>query len=126
MKRISVKLISAALAGATGMISCAGFADTLPVCADGTYEYAVFPLRTMCVTQLAFESGKTASHGNSYHMDCSGKYEEYAVAPFTGKVVFATENYGLVLFQSSAPVHYADGSLDYMTVVFMHLSLIHI
>lgn len=82
-----------------------------------TYEDAWFPLRTMALTQIAFDS---YSHGNSYHMDCSGRYEQCAFAPFTGKVVYATENYGLVLFQSTAPVHYADGSTDYMTAVFMH------
>ncbi len=120
MKNISVKLTAAVLAGAIGLISFSNFSSSISVSADDIYEYAEFPLRTMCVTQLAFESGSTASHSNSYHMDCSGKYEEYAVAPFTGKVVYAAKNYGLVLFQSSEPVHYADGSLDYMTVVFMH------
>lgn len=117
MKKNSGKLISAALAGLTTLISFSGFSDSLKASANEMYEYAEFPLRTMCVTQLAFES---ASHGTSYHMDCSGKYEEYAVAPFTGKVVYSEKHYGLVLFQSSEPVHYADGSLDYMTVIFMH------
>ncbi len=116
MKNVSAKLTSAFLAGATGLISFSGF--SAPICASAAdaYEYAIFPLRTMCVTQLAFEG----SHNNSYHMDCSGKYEEYAAAPFTGRVVYTTENYGLVLFQSCEPVHYADGTLDYMTVIFMH------
>ena len=117
MKKFFEKLTAAVLAGMTGLIAFSGFSDSLSASADDVYEYAEFPLRTMCITQLAFES---ASHGNSYHIDCSGKYEEYAVAPFTGKVVYTTKNYGLVLFQSSEPVHYADGTLDYMTVVFMH------
>lgn len=117
MKKISVKLISVILAGMTGTMTLAGLSAEVSADAVDSNEYAVFPLRTMCVTQLAFES---ASHGNSYHIDCSGKYEEYAVAPFTGQVVYTTQNYGLVLFQSCDPVHYADGSLDYMTVVFMH------
>ncbi len=120
MKKFSEKLTAAVLAGAISMICFSDFSGSISANMSDDYEYATFPLRTMCVTQLAFESGKTASHANSYHMDCSGKYEEYAVAPFTGKVVYATNNYGLVLFQSSEPVHYADGSLDYMTVVFMH------
>ena len=120
MKKFSVKLISAILAGAAALPVFSCLTGTVQVLADETNEYALFPLRTMCVTQLAFESGNTASHGNSYHIDCSGKYEEYAVAPFTGKVVFTTKHYGLVLYQSLAPVHYADGSLDYMTVIFMH------
>ena len=89
----------------------------ITVSANDECEYAWFPLRTMALTQISFES---ASHGNSYHIDCSGLYEQCAFAPFTGKVVYTTKNYGLVLFQSVAPVHYADGSTDYMTVAFMH------
>ena len=115
MKNISMKLTSAFLAGLSGMISLSA-----PVNAADAYENAIFPLRTMCITQIAFEGGNGGSHGSSYHMDCSGKYEEYAAAPFTGQVVYTTVNYGLVLFQSCEPVHYADGSLDYMTVIFMH------
>ncbi len=122
MKKISAKLISAFLAGATGLISFSGFSDPICTIAASACENAEFPLRTMCITQLSFEDGKTGSHKNSYHIDCSGKYEEFAVAPFTGKVVYATKHYGLVLFQSCDPVRYADGSVDYMTVIFMHCS----
>ena len=60
MKKISVKLTAAFLAGATGMISFSGFSAPVSAADGDAYEYAQFPLRTMCVTQLAFEEGKTA------------------------------------------------------------------
>lgn len=83
-----------------------------------TYESAWFPLTKMALTQISYES---YSHFNSIHIDCSGKGgHEVAYAPFTGKVVYTSSNYGVTLFQSSDKVYYADGSLDYMTVMFMH------
>jgi hypothetical protein len=49
---------------------------------------------------------------------------EYARAPFTGKIVFVGSDVGdgcnAVWFQSNDKVLYADGTLDYMTVIFMH------
>lgn len=82
------------------------------------YERAWFPMATMNLTQLAFES---YSHSNSQHIDCIGS--TYAFAPFTGKIVAYTSNYGAMIFQSSNKVYYADGTLDYMTVMFMHGTL---
>lgn len=80
-----------------------------------SYESAWFPISTMNITQLAYES---YSHSNSKHIDCVGN--TYAYAPFTGKVVYTSSNFGVTLFQSLDKVYYADGSLDYMTVMFMH------
>lgn len=80
-----------------------------------TYESAWFPMSVMNLTQLAYES---YSHSNSPHIDCIGS--TYAFAPFTGKIVNASSNYGVTLFQSTNKVRFADGSLDYMTVMFMH------
>ena len=117
MKKTLSGLVTAVLTAGTVLLPFSGFLGTAAVSADETYESAWFPLRTMALTQISFES---YSHGSSYHIDCSGRYEQCAFAPFTGKVVYTTSNYGLVLFQSLSPVHYADGSLDYMTVVFMH------
>lgn len=79
------------------------------------YEYAWFPVSVMNITQIAYES---YSHGNSNHIDCIGS--TYAFAPFTGKIVNVDASYGVALFQSINPVYYADGTLDYMTVQFMH------
>jgi hypothetical protein len=79
------------------------------------YESAWYPISTMNITQIAYES---YSHGNSNHIDAVGA--TYAFAPFTGKVVNVSSSYGLALFQSIDKVYFADGTLDYMTVQFMH------
>lgn len=80
-----------------------------------TYEKPWFPLSTMKVTQLAYES---YSHSNSMHIDCAGS--TYAIAPFTGTVKYYTSNYGCMIFQSNNKVQYPDGTVDYMTVMYMH------
>lgn len=80
-----------------------------------SYESAWFPMSTMNLTQIAYES---YSHTNSNHIDCIGS--TYAFAPFTGTVKYTSSNYGVTVFQSNNKVYYADGSLDYMTVMFMH------
>lgn len=79
------------------------------------YEKPWFPLSTMKVTQLAYES---YSHSNSMHIDCAGS--TYAIAPFTGTVKYYTSNYGCMIFQSNNKVQYPDGTVDYMTVMYMH------
>ncbi|MDE5885379.1 MAG: InlB B-repeat-containing protein [Oscillospiraceae bacterium] len=79
------------------------------------YEYAWFPVDQVNLTQLSFES---YSHSYSYHIDCKGG--NYAFAPFTGKVVYIDTSWGMLGLQSTNKVHWADGSLDYMTVWFMH------
>ncbi len=91
----------------------------IPASSDTTtaadYEYAWFPVSVMQITQLAYES---ASHSDSIHIDCIGA--TYAFAPFTGKIVDVQSSFGVCLFQSIDKVYYPDGTLDYMTVQFMH------
>ncbi|KOA20028.1 hypothetical protein CLHOM_15930 [Clostridium homopropionicum DSM 5847] len=79
------------------------------------YESAWYPIPSMNITQIAYES---YSHSNSNHIDAVGG--TYAFAPFTGKVVNVSLSYGVCLFQSTDKVYYPDGTLDYMTVQFMH------
>ncbi|WP_223068947.1 hypothetical protein [Paenibacillus caui] len=79
------------------------------------YEHAWYPISTMNITQIAYES---YSHSNSNHIDAVGS--TYAFAPFTGKIVNVSSSYGVALFQSIDKVYYPDGTLDYMTVQFMH------
>ena len=43
---------------------------------DMNCEDAWFPLRTIAITQISFES---ESHANSYHMDCSGHYASLGI-----------------------------------------------
>ena len=79
------------------------------------YEYAWFPAPAMNLTQLAYES---YSHGSCNAIDIAPGGTVFA--PFTGKIVYKDANWGYVLFQSTDKVYYADGTLDYMTVGFMH------
>ena len=83
------------------------------------YEYAWFPLTYIDVNQVCFEN---ASHQGSYHIDCNSATgsDGWVHAPFTGKIVAYTTNYSCALFQSIDKVHYADGSLDYMTLCLEH------
>jgi len=85
------------------------------------YEKAIFPMSVMQLTQIAFE---TYSHTNSYHIDCIGAPR--AVAPFTGKIIYVDRSsYGVMAMTSTDKVYYANGKLDYMTVIFMHGYLIN-
>lgn len=79
------------------------------------YETAWFPAPQLYLTQLAYES---ASHSDCNAIDIAPGGR--AFAPFTGTVKRKDPNWGYVLFQSNDKVHFADGSLDYMTVGFMH------
>lgn len=95
-----------------------GLAKSTVATEAASYQKAWFPMAKMNLTQIAFES---YSHSNSQHIDCTGS--TYAFAPFTGKIVAYTSNYGAMIFQSSNKVYYADGTLDYMSVMFMHGTL---
>ena len=79
------------------------------------YQAALFPAKEINVTQLAFES---FSHANQNAIDIifSGR----ALAPFDAKVTFVDKSWGYVVLQSLEPVHWANGTIDYMTVGFMH------
>lgn len=106
------------------IVSCVNY-PTFSASADD-YEYAWFPVNQVRLTQLAFES---YSHSYSYHFDCVGSKavgSDYAFAPFTGKIVYTDASWGFCGLQSTdangnpKKVYWADGSLDYMTVWFMH------
>lgn len=83
------------------------------------YEYALYPSETLCVTQGAYD---TYSHQKQNALDITTKNKS-VYAPFTGKIVRIDRGYSrynTVWLQSCDKVAYADGSVDYMTVVFMH------
>lgn len=83
------------------------------------YEYALYPSETLCVTQGAYD---TYSHQKQNALDITTKNKS-VYAPFTGKIVRIDRGYSrynTVWLQSCDKVVYADGSVDYMTVVFMH------
>ena len=81
-------------------------------------EKAMYPGDTLLVTQAAFEA---YSHGAQNATDVQVNNGESFFAPFTCKVVAINEASGNVVWvQSLSQVLYADGSYDYMTVLFMH------
>ena len=83
------------------------------------YEYALYPSDTLCVTQSAYD---TYSHQKQNALDITTKNKS-VYAPFTGKIVRIDRGYSrynTVWLQSCDKVVYADGTVDYMTVVFMH------
>jgi hypothetical protein len=41
-------------------------------------------------------------------------------APFTGLIVQVLKSNTATLFQSNAPAEYADGTVDYMTIMILH------
>ena len=85
---------------------------------DGA-EAAIFPALTVRITQGAFDMYSHAKQ-NAIDITIPGKR---AYAPFTAKVVRIDKSYdacNAVWIQSVEPVRYADGTLDYMTAVFMH------
>lgn len=95
--------------------------------ANDGYEVALFPMPYMYISQgEMMPSGW--SHYNTYNMDFQGYdangrvYEAPLYAPFTMKVVALWDYNGshTVSFESVNKVHFADGSLDYMTIEFTH------
>lgn len=80
-----------------------------------SYETAWFPAPVMNLTQIAYES---LSHGENNTVDIDPGGDVFA--PYTGKIVLTAPEWGFVLFQSLDKVFYANGTLDYMTVGFMH------
>lgn len=83
------------------------------------YEYAIYPSDTLCITQGAYD---VYSHQRQNALDISTTNGS-VYAPFTGKIVRIDRGYSkfnTVWLESCDKVIYADGSVDYMTVVFMH------
>ena len=88
-------------------------------------EVALFPLEYMYITQGEMMG---PSHYNVYNMDFigwgpNGRVEHCPLyAPCTLKVVdlWDYNNSHTVTFESIDKVHFADGSIDYLTIAFTH------
>lgn len=80
----------------------------------GSYEKATLPLNKLNITQKAFGS---YSHQNKNAIDCTGSN---GYAPFTGTVTRIDTSYNAVWLVSNNKVQYANGIVDYMTVLFLH------
>lgn len=85
---------------------------------DG-YEYAVYPNEYLYVTQGRYDR---YSHFKQNAIDVVTD-KTRVFAPFSCEIVRIDRGYysfNAVWIQSNAPVVYADGSVDYMTICFMH------
>jgi murein DD-endopeptidase MepM/ murein hydrolase activator NlpD len=83
------------------------------------YEFALYPSETVYITQGAYGS---YSHQRQNALDITTSNGS-VYAPFTGEIVRIDRGYSrynTVWLQSCDKVVYADGSMEYMTVVFMH------
>lgn len=94
--------------------------------ANDGYEVALFPMPYLYMTQ---DEGGDYSHLGTYNIDFVGYNGSTVVtnaplyAPCTMKVISYSPSYNggnAVIFESVNKVHFADGSLDYMTLMFMH------
>jgi alpha-tubulin suppressor-like RCC1 family protein/fibronectin type 3 domain-containing protein len=100
-----------------------GFSTYGSVLAISDYEYAVFPMAVLRVTQGPYKTYLPLSHITTNAMDFGGTIgssKDNVFAPFTGIVRWKSEKYGAVWLESKNPVRWADGTIDYMTVLFMH------
>lgn len=96
--------------------------------ANDGYEVALFPMPFMYITQGEMMPDTSWSHYNVYNMDFQGYgtqgriYTAPLYAPFTMKVVALWDYSGshTVTWESVDKVHFADGSLDIMTIEFTH------
>ena len=96
--------------------------------AQDEYEVALFPMPFMYITQGEMMPDTSWSHYNVYNMDFQGYstqgriYTAPLYAPFTMKVVALWDYSGshTVTWESVDKVHFADGSLDIMTIEFTH------
>lgn len=95
------------------------------VARDG-YEVCLFPMQYLYMTQ---DEGGNYSHFGTYNIDLAGWgangviYRCPVYAPCTMKVISTSMSYyggNSVIFESVNKVHLADGSLDYVTILFMH------
>ncbi len=111
MKRIiSIILTAVLLLGTVIIAATTAKADS--------YEYAMFPMTTLNITQ-GINGG--FSHMGTLAIDNAGKDSgiESAYAPFTGTIKKIYNEYQVWL-ESSNPVVWADGTIDYMTILVVH------
>lgn len=83
------------------------------------YEFAIYPAEDMMITQGYYDN---FSHQKQNALDITTR-SGAVFAPFTGEIVRVDRGYNrynTVWLESKEPVVYADGTIDYMTVVFMH------
>ena len=86
-------------------------------------EKAMFPMEVLRVTQ---GYNTTYSHKQSYALDLGGPDAGVSkvYAPFSGTVQRIRDTNGEMWITSDEPVEWADGTVDYMTCLFIHANSI--
>lgn len=114
-KTLSVVLVVLILTASVVLNATFVYADS--------YETAIFPGGVLKVTQGAYGEYNSYSHNgqggyyqNAFDLVGNSNY----VAPFSGSITKIKTSYNAVIFQSDDKVYWADGSLDYMSVCFVH------
>lgn len=80
-------------------------------------EIAYFPANVLDVSQVAYGG---YSHKGRNVTDICPHGDGSIQAPFTGTIRYIDNNWGYVVLESNNRVRYADGTIDYMSVGFMH------
>ena len=121
MKNIIKKIVALSMAVVSALTISSSLAkndNNKLVASAASYETAYLPGDNLNVTKGAYNQFNGYSHGSQNAFDLGGN-NNY-VAPFTGKIVSIYDKYNVVTLQSTNKVYYADGTLDYMTVSFVH------
>ncbi|MBE6615812.1 MAG: hypothetical protein E7631_10980 [Ruminococcaceae bacterium] len=107
------------LTEASDALNCRWVLERQGITNSAGEDLALFPADSMRITQTAFD---TYSHMRQNAIDMQPT-NSMAFAPFNAQIVRTDPGYGPcngVWIQSVDKVRYADGSYDYMTVLFMH------
>ena len=85
----------------------------------GAQQKAMYIMENLNISQGMYGS---YSHQGSKAIDMCGKDsgKDPAYAPYDGKVVYVSTSAAYIIFQSLNPVEYADGTVDYMTIMVIH------
>ncbi len=118
MTDIDAAAISLQPVGASGYEQLWSFEFDEVVNEEG-FEFAIYPGEELLITQGYYDN---FSHQKQNALDIS-TFRGAVFAPFTGRIARIDRGYNrynTVWLESCEPVVYADGTIDYMTVVFMH------
>ena len=81
-------------------------------------EKILFPMQTLKVTNTNHTGKIAMDFGGAFSSD--GTHFEDVTAPFTGTIRYMETSYNAVWFESDNMVQFADGTVDYCTLLFLH------
>ncbi|MDR1409095.1 MAG: hypothetical protein LBJ12_02240 [Oscillospiraceae bacterium] len=101
------------------LVLSVGILTSIPLSASAATQKAIFPMQYLNISQGV--NGQY-SHQGDCAIDITGKDTgiDNFFAPFTGTIKRIYGDYNTVWFQSNEPVQYANGTIDYMTIMVIH------